>query len=289
MTSTAFSYASQSPRLDTRDLRRFGQQVVLALYDELELWPKPGLVSFVDSGSHVDMDARTFMRSLFALRHTFPALALRGAEGAPFAALESEGIAAEGRMLCATNGINTHRGAIFTLGLLCAAAGRCTALGLRINDVNLRNTLLATWGADLSERAQRSRNSNGSRVAQQFGLRSVGMEAADGFPVLFETVWPCLREALERGASPRLAKVEALFAAMAVLDDTNLVHRGGLEGLCFVQHAAHAFLDRDAARRDIEKDALSLHHELVIRRLSPGGSADLLAAACWLQRVTTQS
>ena len=100
-----------------------GRAATLALHDELALSPKPGLVTLVDNGSHHDMDAHTFMRSLFALRGYFVRIAEAGHAGAAFADLERCGIAAEARMLAATRGINTHRGAIFMLGLLCAAAG----------------------------------------------------------------------------------------------------------------------------------------------------------------------
>ena len=104
-----------------------------SLYDELSLYPKPGLVSLVDNGSHCDMDAGTFMRSLFALRRYFFHIAAAGAANAPFSELKRLGIAAERRMLAATGGVNTHRGAIFCIGMLCAAAGRCKALGLPIH------------------------------------------------------------------------------------------------------------------------------------------------------------
>lgn len=266
---------------------RIGRGAVVALYDELELAPKPGLVSFVDTGSHRDMDARTFMRSLFALRHAFPTLAQLGAGGAPFAALEAEGIRAEAQMLRATGGINTHRGAIFTLGLLCAAAGRCLAQGDTLTANQVRRALVAQWGGELAQRAFRARDSHGSRAARAHGLRSVGVEAAEGFPVLFEVVWPRLRDGLARGLRPQRARLEALFAAMAVLDDTNLVHRGGLAGLRFAQDAARAFLLRGGGdRADAEAQALDMHRAFVAANLSPGGAADLLAAACWLQRVT---
>ena len=100
-----------------------GRAATLALHDELALSPKPGLVTLTDRGSHADMDAHTFMRSLFALRGYFVRIAELGHGGAPFEALEQCGIAAEARMLAATGGVNTHRGAIFMLGLLCASAG----------------------------------------------------------------------------------------------------------------------------------------------------------------------
>ena len=100
-----------------------GRAAVRALYTELALSPKPGLVSPLDSGAHDDMDMTTFMRSLFALRGYFCAIAAAGAAGADFTDLQALGMRAERRMLEATRGINTHRGAIFSLGLLAGAAG----------------------------------------------------------------------------------------------------------------------------------------------------------------------
>ncbi|MEO5843284.1 MAG: triphosphoribosyl-dephospho-CoA synthase MdcB [Caldimonas sp.] len=277
-------------RLQSFACAQIGRHAVLSLYDELALAPKPGLVSFVDAGSHRDMDARTFLRSLFALRRTFPSFARLGAEGAGFAALEREGLDAEVRMLRATAGINTHRGAIFTLGLLCAAAGRCLADRLPVVDSHLRGMLRATWGADLARRAAHATESHGANAARRLGLRSAGREAADAFPVLFEIVWPSLRDASVKGLAPERARLQALFAAMAALEDTNLAHRGGLQALRDVQGAARQFLDAGGAAADDAQDrAWALHRELVQRNLSPGGAADLLAAACWLQRVTSSA
>ena len=132
-----------------------GRAATLALHDELALAPKPGLVSFVDNGSHDDMDAHTFMRSLFALRHYFAQIAALGEAHAPFEALEACGIAAEARMLDATGGVNTHRGAVFTLGLLCAAAGAAQRDGEPTEATTLRASLRRHWGSALERRSER--------------------------------------------------------------------------------------------------------------------------------------
>ena len=270
----------------TSTLRGIGRAAVLALYDELALAPKPGLVSFIDSGSHHDMDARTFLRSLFSLRQYFPCLAGLGAAGSTFAALEREGMAAEARMLAATGGINTHRGAIFCMGLLCASAGSLAAQGAALDATALRGELLGCWGPALSERAVRGSRSHGAIAARRFGLSSASAEAMLGFPVLFETTLPALLAAKQRGAAPREARLQALFETMAVLEDTNLAHRGGLVGLRHAQRAARSFLAAGGALRpDALAHAGAVHADFMARRLSPGGSADMLAAACWAQRV----
>ena len=126
---------------------------VRSLHEELCLYPKPGLVSLVDTGSHDDMDAATFMRSLFSLRHYFRKICLAGWDDAPFAQLKQLGIAAEAAMLKATRGINTHRGAIFSLGMLCATAGRARAQGTPMTPAALRAAMLIRWGEELAMHA----------------------------------------------------------------------------------------------------------------------------------------
>ncbi|MEO7851386.1 MAG: triphosphoribosyl-dephospho-CoA synthase MdcB [Rubrivivax sp.] len=271
----------------TDRLQHAGRAAVAALYDELALETKPGLVSPVDNGSHRDMTAQTFMRSLFALRHSFPRLVRLGAEHADFSALERVGVAAEARMLDATGGINTHRGAIFCLGLLCASAGALLADGEPVGAGALRRKLMINWGETLARRVFASGLSNGASAVRRFGLRSAGGEAAAGFPTLFETTWPALRAATEHGLSPREARLQALFETIAVLDDTNLAHRGGLAGLRHAQHAARDYLlAGGVCRADGMAQAQRVHRDFVERNLSPGGAADTLAAACWIQRVT---
>lgn len=266
---------------------------VRALYMEVALEPKPGLVSFRDTGSHRDMHAGTFVRSLFSLRHYFCAIAQAGADRAGFERLESLGKRAEAGMLAATGGINTHRGAIFCLGLLCAGAGRCATLAPSIDAAGLRSVLRGTWGPALRERADHSRasqpHSHGQHAARRHGLRSASEEAAAAFPVLFDVTWPTLQQALAQGMAQRSACVQALFATMAVLDDTNLVHRGGIAGLRYAQRAAHDFLAAGGVRRDDwVEHARSVHASFVARNLSPGGAADLLGAACWLRLLAVE-
>jgi len=266
-----------------------GRAATLALYDELSLSPKPGLVTLIDCGSHDDMDAHTFMRSLFSLRRYFVQIAEAGFGVADFAVLEQHGIAAEARMLAATGGVNTHRGAIFMLGLLCAAAGAALReQGGALRPAALRDALRRHWGDALARRSQRPSALPGGIAARRHGLRSASEEAALAFPVLFETALPALNDARARGLSPRLARLDTLFHIIAVLDDSNLAHRGGLAGLRDAQRAAQDYLDRGGvARPEGLLEAQAIADDFVRHRLSPGGAADTLAAACWIRRVCT--
>lgn len=252
-----------------------------SLYDELALYPKPGLVSLVDNGSHDDMDAQTFFRSLFSLRHYFFRITRAGFEQADFVVLKRLGIEAEQRMLKATGGINTHRGAIFCLGLLCAAIGSCKARGGALSARAIRAALLAQWGPALAGHAPSAADSNGTRVAARHGASGAREEAALGLPSVFEVALPRLQRTLARGGGWRAARVDALFALMAHISDTNVYHRGGAQGAAMVRQEARRFLDGGGtAHPQWESRALACHRAFVGRRLSPGGAADLLAAAC---------
>jgi len=245
------------------------------LYAELVLYPKPGLVSLVDNGSHADMDAATFMRSLFTLRQYFRAIFDAGRADAPFARLRELGIAAEARMLHATGGINTHRGAIFSLGLLCAAVGHATSAGLPLTPASLRAVLLIRWGDALA--------------AHGHGAGGAREEGALGLPSVFEVGLPALQATLAAGRSMRHARVDALFALMAHIDDTNVVHRGGAAGAAAVRRGARAFIDAGGtAHAGWLAHAVALHRSFMRDRLSPGGAADLLAASCFVHSACTR-
>lgn len=263
------------------------RHAVRSLYAELVLYPKPGLVSPVDNGSHTDMTAETFMRSLFALRHYFVHITRAGMQDAPFATLKRLGIEAEARMLRATGGINTHRGAVFCLGLLCAAIGSCRARGIALTPNAIRARLLLRWADALAAHTHAgSADSHGLRVAQRYAASGAREEAALGLPSVFEVALPALRRTLADGRGTRRARVDALFALMAHISDTNLYHRGGEEGALAVRRHARAFVERGGtACADWEEQALACHRIFVAARLSPGGAADLLAAACLLQAV----
>jgi triphosphoribosyl-dephospho-CoA synthase len=117
-------------------------------------------------------------------------------------------------------------------------------------------------------------------------LRSASAEAALGFPVLFETAVPTMRGAALRGLGRQERRLDTLFHVMAVLDDSNLAHRGGIEGLRHAQRSAADFLMAGGAAHPAGRArAQAIGRDFVRRRLSPGGAADTLAAACWMERI----
>lgn len=261
---------------------RLGRFAVGALHAELACAPKPGLVTPFDTGSHTDMDASTFLRSLFALRGYFVAIAQAGIDNAPFARLRQLGIDAEATMLRATGGINTHRGAIFSLGLLTAQAARLRVAHGRGSTGEAVCNAVQVWRAAL-QAAPLNPHSNSQRVRAQYRISGVREQAAAGYPLLREIALPCLRTALNSGATREAAVAQTLMQLVSEVDDLNLLHRGGYEGLVYAKAQARIFLADGGIAQPQWRDQLnSIGKQFVARRLSPGGSADLLACAWFL-------
>ncbi len=248
---------------------RLAGLAVDALLDEIDLFPKPGLVSPVDTGSHHDMDYVLMRVSAESLREPFSRIAGAAAAGAAFeSGLVPLGVEAERRMLEATGGINTHRGAIFAMGLLVAATARA---GIDAGPDSVRSGLLEEWGPALLRHAK-----SDARV----GAR---LEAAAGYPSLFERALPHYRSRLNDGFAADAAAIETLFLLIASVSDTNLTHRGGLAGAAFARGRAEAFLGSGGiSRADWKARAIGIHAEFVQKNLSPGGAADLLAGTLFL-------
>ena len=267
---------------------RVGRAALLALREELAAHPKPGLVSPADPGAHRDMDASTFRASLRALRGYFVDVARAGALGGSFAELRAMALAAEGRMLDATAGANTHRGAIFTLGLLAAAAAGIEASGELPRPARLGEAVRRRFRGAVLRDLPPEPASHGSFVARRHGAGGARAEAAAGFPHVFEVGLPALERSLARGAPRPAAAVQCLLSLVAVLADTNLLYRGGLPGLRFARDAARGFLAAGGVHRPgWEDEARAIHVAFVRRNLSPGGSADLLAASLFVHRLGT--
>lgn len=245
-----------------------GRAALRALHAELVLRPKPGLVSPGDPGSHADMDATRMWRGILALRAAFTDLAAAGSRGETFRQLQARGRRAETRLLAATGGVNTHRGALFHLGLLAAAAGA----GAR--------------GEGLGEHVRRHAGPDlGRDGASAGGARA---EAAAGYPTVFHVALPALAQARARGLDEPAARVQTLFVLIStVADDTCLRKRGGSDGQRFARDSARDWLTAGgAATADWRERARAVHHAFCARRLSPGGSADLLAATLFVGMLT---
>ncbi|MFK4443257.1 triphosphoribosyl-dephospho-CoA synthase [Caballeronia udeis] len=256
---------------------------VTALIDEASLTPKPALVDRRGSGAHRDLDLDIMLRSARSLQPTFLALARAAVDQKPSQRLREQlariGREGEVAMLRATNGSNAHRGAIWIVGLLCAAAAM-SPLGEPFE--------LCAQAAAVARFEDRfapspTAMSNGARVSQRFGVAGARGQAAEGFPHVLEAGLPALHRSRANGATEDEARLDALLAIIATLDDTCVLHRGGQVALEAAQTGARDALQAGGAARPQGRAALArLDQRLTELNASPGGAADLLAATLFL-------
>jgi triphosphoribosyl-dephospho-CoA synthase len=255
---------------------------VHALLEEAELTPKPALVDRRGGGAHDDMDLGMLFSSAYALHPTFRDLATRAYGCTPSRRLREE-LAAIGRrgeatMFAVTGGVNTHRGAIWALGLLTAAAAMAP-VDAPPGDI----AALAGQVVSFPDRCAPTEASHGSLATRLYGVAGARGEARRSFPNVVGVALPALRATREAGQPERLARLDALIALIAHVDDTCLLHRGGRPALRDAQAGARAVMAVGgnatvAGRRAVR----SLEITLLRHNASPGGSADLLAAALFL-------
>ncbi len=255
---------------------------VRALVQEAELTPKPALVDRRGGGAHDDMDLEMLRRSAHALRPTFGDLASRAYRREPSRLLREE-LAAIGRggeeaMFAVTGGVNTHRGAIWALGLLVAAAAMAPP---EVPPAEV--AALAGQVAVFPDRHAPPETSHGSLVTSRYGVAGARGEARQGFPHVVGVALPTLRAARKACREECLARLDVLVALIATVDDTCLLHRGGNEALRDAQTGARKVLDAGGNGTAAGRRALrSLEAALLCHNAAPGGSADLLAAALFL-------
>lgn len=277
-----------------------------ALLSEVYATPKPGLVDLANNGAHKDMDVALFEKSAEALKPYFYDAAMLGMAGCSMAELRKRGLAAEQEMYAATGGVNTHKGMIYSMGLLLAGMGKAlmdnSAPGRNADGDVAGDAAGSESGQDIDEALNNMRqeaidnaaglagedaeqmlaaarakpDTNGAAVLRDYGVLGATGHAAGGFP---DAVYTAGRLAYykEEGFSGNDSGALALCDSMARLEDTNLLHRGGSEGLAFTKEQTSRISalpagDRIEALSDLDK-------EMIDKNLSPGGSADMLAIA----------
>ena len=270
--------------LDAWDAATAAQQAVRALLYEVTTTPKPGLVDRRNSGSHTDMDSFTFMSSAASLYPYFEACAKAGRatmdHPAPetFAALRPLGCEAEGEMLDATHGINTHKGAIFSIGITCAALGRLDRSLWKDSARVLAEVSAMTKGLttqDFAGVTAETAVTAGQKLYVQYGITGVRGQVEAGLPAVLEHGLPALEQGLAQGYDINRAGCGALLAILAHSTDTNIIARSSRERQLTLVDELNVLL----AQTPYPDEALlaALDDRFIAEHLSPGGSADLLA------------
>ena len=265
---------------------RLADLAVDALIDEADLSPKPALVDRRGNGAHTDLHLGLMHASALALWPAFKKMAEAALEFGEIGLPLREAIGRIGRegeqaMLATTYGVNTHRGAIWALGLLVTAAALDTK-SISAVAVTLRAARLAL----LDDRYAPRSLSHGAQVAQRYGARGAREEAQLGFPSVVQRGLPQLKRSRAAGHGEQNARLDALLAVMTELADTCVLYRAGEQGLHAMQHGAQAVLDAGGSASLTGRRRLhELDQQLIALNASPGGAADLLAASLLLDRI----
>ncbi|UGA52573.1 MULTISPECIES: triphosphoribosyl-dephospho-CoA synthase [Dickeya] len=259
------------------------------LIEEARLSPKPGLVDSRGSGAHQDLTLALMERSARSLTDTFHTLALQSWQRPVDAALRQlvgrVGREGEQRMMLATGGVNTHRGAIWALGLLVSAAAMLGGGG--------DSQAIADTAARLARQPDSAAPtvfSKGRRATQRYQVPGAREEAQQGFPHITRLALPQLLHSRRQGAGEDAARLDALMSIMTSLSDTCVLSRAGLDGLETMQRGARAVLAAGGISRPAGRQALAqLDAHMLALNASPGGAADLLAATLLLDGIAQPS
>ena len=272
-----------------------GHLASMALQAELDTTPKPGLVDRNDNGAHCDMDHALMQRSIQALHPYFVRLVQLGFNGKQPCHNEivNIGIEAEREMFKATGGVNTHKGALFSIGLAAVAlagesfcritqAEGCGTMAY--NDVNSKQIQsLSNSIASLARLFPDTNGTHGSKAKANNILKGALDNAREGYTQLFNAWLPFYIDRIAEGDNYALHKT--LLRIMCDLDDTNIVYRTSMETMQEVKTEARQMLDTSRNIVNFEAALQAMNTDYIHRNISPGGSADMLSLVVFLSCV----
>lgn len=271
------------------DLQKVGQYLTQAILLEVSTHPKPGLVTRLSNGAHKDMSVFTFMMSSAVLSKAFNDLqdigqAHRGTLVELFCKLRSYGVGAEAELLRVTKGVNTQRGILFAGGIVSAVSGYAMNMGLS-RDALL--PLIKEMAAGLVARELKNLDhaamTAGEKLYYKYGITGIRGEVENGFPSVVNYGLPALEDAFDKGATINDALVHALISLMTVVEDSNVIWRTDYDTLLEVQKIAKNILSLGSVFTEKGRMAIAETERYFLqRRISPGGSADLLSVTITL-------
>ena len=313
-------------------LEHIGWRVRNALLGEVYATPKPGLVDRRDTGAHCDMNYETFLASTEAITSYMVRMFAEGMDATAaghtpeevFQAIRGIGLEAEQAMYAATDGVNTHKGMIFTMGIVLAAVGilyareNKTSGQITVDAIldRTRQMTARSMAEDFRKMLEHPPKTHGERLFRTYGERGIRGQAMEGFPILRDTAVPWLRRfqnictdaelqrdiaaqaTLRRGLLQDTGSMHAehfenavhvstLIAIMSVLNDTNVFIRSSYEDMCWLQAESSTILGMGAMFTEEGVRAIeALNMACIEKNISPGGAADILAVAILLLKLT---
>lgn len=263
-----------------------------ALMGEVGTTPKPGLVDRFDNGAHKDMCYHTFELSTQAVVPYLTAMAQaglmwKGSLPGLFQEIRFIGIEAEQAMFSATGGINTHKGIIFSLGIIAAAAGFYYKQYRRFDSeailLSCRDMTYAALEQDFVRIDPDNPKTHGEKLYIRYGCKGIRGEAQEGFPSLRTIGLPCIRRWMAAENDSNLVYIQVLLTLMSQVEDTNILTRSNPETLSYVKREAIRILEIGGAfTPDGISEIRELNQDFIKRNISPGGCADLLAVTIFL-------
>lgn len=268
---------------------KIGDCCVSALISEVSATPKPGLVDRLNSGAHKDMDFNLFIVSVEAIAPYFKKFAeigggLDSIDEFSLGKLRPLGIECEKAMFRVTQGVNTHKGVIFSIGIISAAAGFCYKTQKSLNI----ETICSVAGKIGKESDKDFYNEDremtkGKQLYYAYGIRGVRGEAASGFLSVRNYALPVMNKLINEGYDENDINLQVLLNLMANVTDTNVISRGGIDGALYQKSSARKALDMGGALTpEGKKQLYKMDNDYIKRNISPGGCADLLSAAITL-------
>lgn len=271
------------------DLQKVGQYLTQAILLEVSTHPKPGLVTRLSNGAHKDMSIFTFMMSSAVLSKAFNDLqdigqAHRGTLAELFCKLRSYGVGAEAELLRVTKGVNTQRGILFAGGIVSAVSGYAMNMGLsRDALLPMIKEMAAGLVAKELKNLDHAAMTAGEKLYYKYGITGIRGEVENGFPSVVNYGLPALEDAFNKGATINDALVHALIALMTVVEDSNVIWRTDYDTLLEVQRIAKNILSLGSVFTEKGRMAIAETERYFLqRRISPGGSADLLSVTITL-------
>ena len=246
---------------------------VQSIKAELDTTPKPGLVDKADNGAHSDMDYNLMLKSIYSLHSYFTKLSCLAynEDVINIDKIKTIGIEAEKQMLFTTNGVNTYKGALFSMGLVLYAASYLCQQRDKVQEQQLQKTIKL-----LSTKFSQPDDTHGKKVIEKHNIKGALNSAIDGYPLLFDEWLPFFI----KHKNEEHSLIKLLLFIMTNLDDTNIYYRKGEEVVAHVKQQAQEILDDFSIDR-VEK----LNREFVKENISPGGAADMLSLTLFIHSI----
>jgi len=269
---------------------KLGEFATEAMIYEVSCFPSFGLVSPISAGSHTDMDYFTFIDSTTALNKYFLEMASAGYSNDPidkiFADVRKIGEKAEKAMFIKTNGVNTHKGMIFVLGLGITASSKILHDGNKFKEISklIKNMTIGIVESELKNLSTKTSLTHGEKIFLEYGISGVRGEAEMGFPIVFDYALDLYDSTKKLGQNNRL--VQALLGIMSQCKDTTILHRHDYDTLLNLQKNSEILISLGGLNNsdNLSKiNNLNSHNEQ--NGISPGGCADLLALTVFLSKL----